>query len=87
MDNDVKDDKTSLTHFQENVERWQLAETIQDHIDKLNALVLGMTGEDFYQIQARSRACYLCILLDYIQAIDSDFKQFCELWEVWQKEQ
>lgn len=86
MDNDAENDLLSSTSIRENAARWQLAETIQDHIDKLNALVDGMSGEDFQDIQANRRMGYICVLTDYLQLLDGDFKKFCELWEVWQKD-
>ena len=85
--NDVKNHYVKRTRIQGNAARWQLAEVIQDHIDKLNALVDGMMGEDFQDIQLKSRSAYISVLTDYLQLLGGDFRQLCELWEIWQQEQ
>lgn len=86
MDNDAENDLLSSTSIRENAVRWQLAETIQDHIDKLNALVDGMMGEGFQELHGSRQVGYFCVLTDYLQLLDRDFKELCELWEVWQKD-
>ncbi len=78
MDDDTKLDFALLNPIQNNADLWQFAESIQDNLDKLNALVDAMTGEDFQQIRANSQASYLSVLMDYLQILEDDFGWFRE---------
>jgi len=78
MDDETSSDFALVNPIQNHSDLWQFAESIQDNLDKLNALVDTMTGEDFKQIRANSQASYLSVLMDYLQILEDDFSWFRE---------